>query len=135
MRSPPRRGNERVLWMDDEEMIREVGNEMLEILGYQGTFAADGMEAIELFEKAADEGTRFDAVILDLTTPMGLGGVETIRRLLEIDPDVRAIVCSGYSNDPVMANFRDYGFSGVLTKPFSLQNLDDQLRRVIGGSG
>ena len=116
-------------------MIREVGNEMLEILGYQGTFAADGTEAIELFEKAADEGTRFDAVILDLTTPMGLGGVETIRRLLEIDPDVRAIVCSGYSNDPVMANFRDYGFSGVLTKPFSLQNLDDQLRRVIGGSG
>ena len=74
-------------------------------------------------------------MILDLTTPMGLGGVETIRRLLEIDPDVRAIVCSGYSNDPVMANFRDYGFSGVLTKPFSLQNLDDQLRRVIGGSG
>ena len=128
----PRRGNERILWMDDEEMIREVGNEMLGILGYQGTFAADGAEAIELFEKAAREGTRFDAVILDLTTPLGLGGVETIRRLLEIDPDVRAIVCSGYSNDPVMANFRDYGFSGVLTKPFSLQNLDDQLRRVIG---
>lgn len=132
---PPRRGNERVLWMDDEEMIREVGNEMLEILGYRGVFASEGGEAIELFQKAADEGNRFDAVILDLTTPMGLGGVETIRRLLEIDPDVRAIVCSGYSNDPVMANSCDYGFAGVLTKPFSLQNLDDQIRRVIGGSG
>ncbi len=128
---PARRGNERILWMDDEEMIREVGEEMLNILGYRGAFASDGAEAIELFEKAV-AGDRFDAVILDLTTPTGLGGVETIRRLLEIDPDVRAIVCSGYSNDPVMANYRDYGFSGVLTKPFSLQNLDDQLRRVIG---
>ncbi len=131
---PPRRGNERVLWMDDEDMIREVGEEMLEILGYRGAFASDGAEAIELFQQAP-EGDRFDAVILDLTTPMGLGGVETIRRLLEIDPDVRAIVCSGYSNDPVMANYRDYGFSGVLTKPFSLQNLDDQLRRVIADTG
>jgi CheY-like chemotaxis protein len=108
---------------------------MLEILGYRGAFASDGTEAIELFQQAATGEERFDAVILDLTTPMGLGGVEAIRLLLEIDPDVRAIVCSGYSNDPVMANYRDYGFAGVLTKPFSLQNLDDQLRRVIGGSG
>jgi PAS domain S-box-containing protein len=131
---PPRVGNERILWMDDEEMIREVGEEMLGIIGYRGTFARDGADAIEIFEKAKAAGEGFDAVILDLTTPTGLGGVETIARLLEIDPDVRAIVCSGYSNDPVMANFRDYGFSGVLTKPFSLQNLDDQLRRVIGGS-
>lgn len=128
----PRRGNEQVLWMDDEDMIREVGEEMLGILGYRGAFARDGAQAIELFEKAVAEGDRFDAVILDLTTPTGLGGVETIRRLLEIDPGVRAIVCSGYSNDPVMANFPDYGFAGVLTKPFSLQNLDHQLRRVIG---
>jgi CheY-like chemotaxis protein len=120
--------------MDDEEMIREVGEEMLGIIGYRGTFARDGADAIEIFEKAKAAGEGFDAVILDLTTPTGLGGVETIARLLEIDPDVRAIVCSGYSNDPVMANFRDYGFSGVLTKPFSLQNLDDQLRRVIGGA-
>jgi CheY-like chemotaxis protein len=115
-------------------MIREVGDEMLGILGYRGTFASDGAEAIAIYQGAPD-GERFDAVILDLTTPTGLGGVETIRRLLEIDSDVRAIVCSGYSNDPVMANYRDYGFAGVLTKPFSLQNLDDQLRRVISGAG
>jgi len=63
----------------------------------------------------------------------GLGGIETINRLSELDPGVRAIVCSGYSNDPVMANYRDYGFSGVLPKPFSLQDLDTQLRNVIGG--
>lgn len=74
-------------------------------------------------------------MILDLTTVNGLGGIETIRRLREIDPGVRAIVCSGYSNDPVMANFREYGFSGVLPKPFSLQDLDAQLRRVISGTG
>jgi CheY-like chemotaxis protein len=107
---------------------------MLDILGYRGEFARDATDAIQVFERATGAGERFDAVILDLTTPTGMGGVETIRRLLEIDPDVRAIVCSGYSNDPVMANFRDYGFAGVLTKPFSLQNLDDQLRRVIGGA-
>jgi len=128
---PGPRGNERVLWMDDEEMIREVGDEMLRILGYRGSFAREGGEALEIFRQAMEQGDPFDAVILDLTTPQGLGGVETIRLLQEIDPDVRAIVCSGYSNDPIMANFWDHGFSGVLTKPFSIKNLDDQIRRAI----
>lgn len=127
-------GNERLLWMDDEEMIREVGSEMLQVLGYRGTFTRDGAETLATFEQAIADGTPFQAVILDLTTVDGLGGVETIRRLFEIDHRVRAIVCSGYSNDPVMANFREYGFLGVLPKPFSLQDLDAQLRRVIGGS-
>ncbi len=131
----PLGGDERVLWMDDEEMIREVGSEMLQILGYRGAFAREGAEAIAAFEQAAAAGDPFRAVILDLTTVNGLGGIETIRRLREIDPGVRAIVCSGYSNDPVMANFREYGFSGVLPKPFSLQDLDAQLRRVISGTG
>jgi PAS domain S-box-containing protein len=128
------RGGERILWMDDEQMIREVGGEMLEVLGYKGTFAQDGVETIEIFRKEVEMGGRFDAVVLDLTTPSGLGGVETVRRLLEMDPGIRAIVCSGYSNDPIMANYHDYGFSGVLSKPFSLQELDSQLRRVIIGT-
>ncbi|KAF5034761.1 hypothetical protein DSECCO2_592780 [anaerobic digester metagenome] len=115
-------------------MIREVGSEMLQVLGYRGTFTRDGAETLATFEQAIADGTPFQAVILDLTTVDGLGGVETIRRLFEIDHRVRAIVCSGYSNDPVMANFREYGFLGVLPKPFSLQDLDAQLRRVIGGS-
>lgn len=129
----PLGGDERILWMDDEEMIREVGGEMLQILGYRGAFAREGAEAIALFEEASAANDPFRAVILDLTTVEGLGGIETINRLSELDPGVRAIVCSGYSNDPVMANYRDYGFSGVLPKPFSLQDLDTQLRNVIGG--
>lgn len=131
--SRPLGGDERILWMDDEEMIREVGGEMLQILGYRGAFAREGAEAIALFEEASAANDPFRAVILDLTTVEGLGGIETINRLSELDPGVRAIVCSGYSNDPVMANYRDYGFSGVLPKPFSLQDLDTQLRNVIGG--
>ncbi len=127
-------GDERVLWMDDEEMIREVGSEMLQVLGYQGTFTRDGDETLATFERAIADGIPFQAVIVDLTTVNGLGGVETIRRLFEIDHRVRAIVCSGYSNDPVMANYHQYGFMGVLPKPFSLEDLDAQLRRVIGGS-
>lgn len=133
-RDHPVGGDERVLWMDDEEMIREVGSEMLRVLGYQGTFTRDGEETLSVFKQAIADGIPFQAVILDLTTVNGVGGVETLRRLLEIDHRVRAIVCSGYSNDPVLANYREYGFLGVLPKPFSLQDLDTQLRRVLMGS-
>ncbi|HOT94708.1 MAG TPA: response regulator [Methanoregulaceae archaeon] len=133
-RDHPVGGDERVLWMDDEEMIREVGSEMLRVLGYQGTFTRDGEETLSVFKQAIADDIPFQAVILDLTTVNGVGGVETLRRLLEIDHRVRAIVCSGYSNDPVLANYREYGFLGVLPKPFSLQDLDTQLRRVLMGS-
>jgi PAS domain S-box-containing protein len=129
----PLRGNERILWMDDEAMIREVGGEMLTLLGYQFAFAEEGNQAIDLYRSALGTASRFDAVILDLTGAGGLGGKETIKKLFELDPQVRAIVCSGYSNDPVMANHREYGFRGVLTKPFTMKELDDQIHRVIGG--
>ncbi len=75
----------------------------------------------------------FDAVVLDLTIPGGMGGIETIRKLLTINRDVKAIVASGYSNDPTMANFKDYGFSGTVAKPYGIEDLDDELRGVILG--
>ena len=128
----PLRGNERILWMDDEAMIREVGGEMLTLLGYEYAFAEEGEQAIELYKAALGTESPFDAVILDLTGTGGLDGRETIKKLLELEPQVRAIVCSGYSNDPVMANHREYGFRGVLTKPFTMKELDDQIHRVIG---
>ncbi|ACL16832.1 hybrid sensor histidine kinase/response regulator [Methanosphaerula palustris] len=128
----PLQGNERILWMDDETMIREVGGEMLSLLGYRFAFAEEGDQAIELYKAALESESPFDAVILDLTGAGGLGGKETIKQLLELDPQVRAIVCSGYSNDPVMANHREYGFRGVLTKPFTMKELDDQIHLVIG---
>ena len=99
----------KILVMDDEEMVRHILDKMLGHLGYKAKLARDGEEAIELFTSAQASGKAFDAVILDLTVPGGMGGTETMARLLEIDPRVKAIVSSGYSDDPIMAEFAKYG--------------------------
>jgi PAS domain S-box-containing protein len=124
-------GKGRILVMDDEEVVRGVACEMLRRIGYEVEFARDGTEAIELYKRARESGQPFDAVILDLTVPGGIGGKEAIKRLLEIDPRVKAIVSSGYSNDPVMAKFREYGFRGVIAKPYKIEELSGVLRRII----
>lgn len=124
-------GKGRVLLMDDEEFIRMAAGDMLERLGYEVDLAVDGNEAIEMYIKAKESGRSFDAVIMDLTIPGGMGGKETITKLIEIDPDVRAIVSSGYSSDSVMANYKNYGFAGVLAKPYRRKDLMDVLREVI----
>ncbi len=108
------RGKGRILFMDDKESIRDVVGEMLIQLGCEVEFATEGDEAIELYKKAKVSGQKFDAVILDLTIQGGMGGVEAFQKLREIDPEVKAIVTSGYSNDPVMNKYRDYGFKGVV---------------------
>ena len=125
------RGDSRVLVMDDEETLRNLACQVLERVGYHVELAKDGEEAIAKYIKAMKEGEPFDAVILDLTIPGGMGGKETIGRLKEIDPKVKAMVASGYSNDPVMANFRDYGFSGVVSKPFGVNKLGRALHDMI----
>ncbi|NLT22775.1 MAG: PAS domain S-box protein [Syntrophorhabdus sp.] len=122
----------RVLHMDDEAMIRKTTKEMLEGLGYDVTSAADGREAIARYREASAQGTPFDVVLLDITVPGGLGGKDTVKELLAIDPGVRAIVSSGYSNDPVMASHRKYGFKGVLAKPCLMEELDEIIRSVLG---
>lgn len=129
-----RQGHGRVLWMDDEDMIREVGSELLEYLGYQVKVARDGEEALEMYLSSKNSNEPFDIVILDLTVPGGMGGEEAMRRLLEMDPGVKAMVCSGYSNDPVMARYYDYGFRGVLPKPFNIEDLSAKLLSIIGSS-
>ncbi|MFH1146905.1 MAG: PAS domain S-box protein [Pseudomonadota bacterium] len=121
----------KVLLMDDEQLVRNVGKDLLEYFGYKVDLAADGFEAIERYEDAREAGEPFDAVILDLTVPGGMGGKEAIRKLLEIDPHVRGIVSSGYSEDPVMSEYRKYGFKGVIGKPYSLQELAETIRSVI----
>ena len=93
--------------------------------------ASDGAEAITLYKKAMKSGKPFDAVILDLTIPGGMGGKEALEKLLRIDPDITAIVASGYSNDPVISNFSEYGFSGYIAKPFTLAELRDVLYTVL----
>jgi PAS domain S-box-containing protein len=121
----------RILIMDDEEVIRDVVGEMLVHLGYEVGFAGDGAEAIRLYREAMEASQPFHAVIMDLTIPGGMGGKEAIAKLREIDANVKAIVSSGYSNDPVMANFKEYGFIGVVTKPYKMKDLSETLRRVL----
>ncbi len=119
---------QRVLVMDDEEMIRDLAQQMLTRIGCEVEVAWDGVEAIDLYKEAVASGKPFDLTILDLTNSGGMGGIDTIERLLKIDPHVKAIISSGYSNDPVMGNFKQYGFCGALPKPFTLK----QLEKVLG---
>ena len=127
-------GKGKILVMDDEEMVREVLGRMLARLGYEAEFARDGGEAIEMFVQAQGSEQAFAAVILDLTVPGGMGGKETMTRLLEIDPQVKAIVSSGYSDDPIMADFQKYGFRGVIAKPFRISELGRILQEVAMGN-
>ena len=101
---------------------------------YKPEAAKDGTEAIELYRHAKDSDKPFDVAILDLTIKGGMGGKDTIKDLLEIDPQAKAIVSSGYSNDPVMTHFREYGFIGALPKPYMMKDLSDMLNQVLGKS-
>ena len=123
-------GPRRVLVMDDELPIRKLAVQLLQRLGCTVETAADGAEAIRLYESARDRGEPFGAVIADLTVPNGMGGKDMIRELRARDPEVLAIVSSGYSNDPVMANFRDFGFAGVMPKPYSSEDLATALEEL-----
>ena len=124
----PETGNGRILVMDDERMVREIAAAMLQVLGYEVESAADGAAAIALYEQARAQGRPFSAVIMDITIPGGMGGKEAIRELLAIDPGVRALVSSGYSNDPVMADFAEHGFCAVIPKPYRLADLAAALK-------
>ena len=126
-------GKGRILIMDDEEIVLHVGGRMLKHIGYDEVeFAKDGAEAIKLYKKARKSGNPFDVVIMDLTIPGGLGGKQTIKKLLEIDPEVKAIVSSGYTDDPIMSKFKKYGFSGVVSKPYTIEELGKVLHDLIG---
>ena len=126
------KGQGKILVMDDEEMVRELLGNMLEQLGYKVIFAKHGFEALDLFSSEQDFGEGFDAVILDLTIPGGMGGKAAMEKLLKIDPQVKAIVSSGYSEDPIMAEFARYGFSGVIAKPYKVSQLSKLLHEIIG---
>jgi signal transduction histidine kinase/ActR/RegA family two-component response regulator len=121
----------KVLVMDDEEIDRDVIGEMLRRISFDVECARSGAEALTLFREARNEERPFDAVIMDLVIPGGMGAKETITKLLEIDPHTKALVTSGYSNDPIFANFREYGFTGALPKPYHLEELDQILHKVL----
>ena len=123
----------KVLLMDDEQDIRTVGSEMLQALGYEAVCARDGAEAVERYRQAQEVGEAFDAVILDLTIPGGMGGKDAVTKILALDPSAAVIVSSGYSNDQVIAQFRQYGFQGAVCKPYRLQDLSAILHEVLAG--
>jgi len=124
-------GNGRVLIVDDEEAIRALVEFTLGRIGYEVSEAESGLKGIELYQEAMQSGRRFDLVILDLTLPGGMGGKEVLRRLLEIDPTVVAIVSSGYATDATMSCYQDLGFRGVITKPYEAADLGRTVHELI----
>lgn len=124
-------GSGRILVMDDEDVIREVCVELLTNLGYEVESVVDGEAMLASYKRALQEGAPFDLVIMDLTIPGGMGGREAMAELLKVDPQARGVVCSGYANDPVMADFKSYGFKANCAKPFQFGDLSQVVKRVI----
>ena len=120
-------GAKKILIMDDENAVRELMATMLTLLGCSTEQARDGEEALALYSQAKNEGAPFDSVIMDLTIPGGMGGKDAVASLLALDPEANVIVASGYANDPIMASYKEYGFSAILPKPFTLGELNKVL--------
>ena len=124
-------GEGRVLIMDDEEGVRTVAKDMLTFMGFKTDCAANGEEAFEMYKNAKKTKMPYDIVILDLTVPGGMGGLKTISILKHFDPNIIAIVSSGYSNDPVMADYKKYGFAAVVCKPYRIDELSSILNELL----
>jgi CheY-like chemotaxis protein len=118
--------------MDDEEFVRQVAVTLLKRMGCEPTVVCDGATAVEAYATARMEGRPYHVVILDLTVPGGMGGAETIAEMRRLDPAVRAIVSSGYSNDPIMANYQAYGFKAVVPKPYEADDLTRAVQALLG---
>jgi len=125
----------KILVLDDDEMVRQTAGVMLKLLGHEAAMASTIEEAVKLYKSAMDKGCRFDAVIMDLTIPGGGGGKDAVMRLIELDPQVRALVSSGYSDDPVMSDYSKYGFAGVLLKPYQIDDLAKALDLTTSAPG
>jgi CheY-like chemotaxis protein len=117
--------------MDDEEMIRDIAVTMLTYLGYEVSTCASGEKAVELYKTSMESGTPFLAVIMDLTIPGGLGGKEAAEQIRALFPDACLLVSSGYSNDQIMSNYIEYGFSGAIAKPYTIGEFERTLRSLL----
>lgn len=120
-----------ILLMDDDEMILELSLDIIENFGYKADTAIEGKEAVTKYISAKKNDASFDVVIMDLTIPGGLGAKDAVKELLAFDPEAKIIVSSGYSTDPIMVNYLDYGFKDRLLKPFKLDELENKLAQLI----
>jgi CheY-like chemotaxis protein len=118
----------KILLMDDEESVRAIAGRTLKQMGYTVDDAVSGEEAVGLYRRALERGERYAAVILDLNVPGGMGGLAALARLRAIDPQVKAFVCSGFEDDPVMLDYAAHGFSGAIAKPFRFEDMATALR-------
>ena len=121
----------RILLMDDQQMLREATGLMLASLGYEAALAPDGPTAVAMYREAMEGGQKYDLVILDLVIPGGIGGTEVVQMLRRLDPCLKAIISSGYTNDPAVLNYSRYGFDDILSKPYSLTELGDKLKTML----
>jgi two-component system, cell cycle sensor histidine kinase and response regulator CckA len=130
---PAAAGQARVLFMDDEESIRRLGASILQRMGHEVAAVPDGAEAVRKYSEARSHGRAFDLVIFDLTIPGGLGGRAALEQILREDPQARAIVSSGYSNDQVLSNYRAHGFHGMILKPYVISDFTQVVEKVLRG--
>lgn len=128
-----KKGEASILLMDDDEMVRHTSANMLEFIGYQVVHAEDGQEAINLYKAGWEAGQPFDIIIMDLTIPGGMGGQEAVGEILKINPKAKVIVSSGYSNDPILAEYTKYGFKAAIVKPFAMKDLSSVIEQVLSG--
>lgn len=126
-----REGRGKILVMDDQKAVRDITAELVQHLGYQVVCAKNGEEAISIYDQAKNNGQPFDAVIMDLTIAGGMGGKDCIHTLRQIDPEIKAIVSSGYATDPVLTDYQAYGFVGMITKPHTLESLHKVLQKAL----
>jgi len=121
----------RVLLMDDDFTIYEVASHMLDIYGFKVDWVDTGEKAIEKYKESLAKSSPYDVIIMDLTVPGSMGGVQAVREILEINPHAKVIVSSGYSNDPVMSHYKEYGFRGVIAKPYKIEEIIKVINEVI----
>lgn len=116
--------------MDDEDMVGEIACQMLGYLGFEAIRVTDGADAVREYKENRESGVPFSAVIVDLTVPGGMGGKEAATKILNIDRGAKVFVSSGYSTDPIMVNFQEYGFAGGIAKPFDLAAMEKMLSAI-----
>ncbi|MBN1522722.1 MAG: PAS domain S-box protein [Candidatus Aureabacteria bacterium] len=125
-------GKGKILLVDDEEAVQRVGRRILGYLGYDVDVASEGKEAVDIYSSALKDKAPFDAVIMDLTIPGGMGGSDAVRKIKEVDPKAKVVVSSGYSQDVVLSEYKKYGFCGMISKPYDLEEMSSTLSRIIG---